>query len=119
MKAPSLARATTRGLAFAIVATSLVAVEPAHAYTTLFAFGDSLSDAGNTFIEDKGTSPLYPYFDGHASNGPTWVEDLSVRLGLGTLKPSLAGGDDFAFGGAETGPTDINPAKPHATDLLD
>ena len=119
MKAPSLARATTRGLAFAIVATSLAAVEPAHAYTTLFAFGDSLSDAGNTFIEDKGTSPLYPYFDGHASNGPTWVEDLSVRLGLGTLKPSLAGGDDFAFGGAETGPTDIKSAKPHATDLLD
>jgi phospholipase/lecithinase/hemolysin len=119
VKAPSLARATTRGLAFAIVATSLAAVEAAHAYTTLFAFGDSLSDAGNTFIEDKGTSPLYPYFDGHASNGPTWVEDLSVRLGLGTLKPSLAGGDDFAFGGAETGPTDINPAKPHATDLLD
>jgi phospholipase/lecithinase/hemolysin len=48
---------------------------------------------------------------------PTWVEDLSVKLGLGTLKPSLAGRNDFAFGGAQTGPTDINPAKPHATDL--
>ena len=118
VKTPSRARATTRGLAFAIAAASLaIASAPAYAYTTLFAFGDSLSDAGNTFIADKGTSPLYPYFDGHASNGPTWVEDLSVKLGLGTLKPSLAGGDDFAFGGAETGPTDINPAKPHATDL--
>jgi phospholipase/lecithinase/hemolysin len=118
VKTPSRARATTSGLAFAVVAASLaIASAPAYAYTTLFAFGDSLSDAGNTFIADKGTSPLYPYFDGHASNGPTWVEDLSVKLGLGTLKPSLAGGDDFAFGGAETGPTDINPAKPHATDL--
>jgi phospholipase/lecithinase/hemolysin len=119
VKAPSPARATARRLVFVIVAASLAAVEPARAYTALFAFGDSLSDAGNTFIEDKGASPLYPYFDGHASNGPTWVEDLSVKLGLGTLKPSLAGGDDFAFGGAETGPTAINPAKPHATDLPD
>src|SRR6202035_3928573 len=41
------------------------------------------------------------------SNGLTWVEDLSTMLGLGTLKPSLAGGNDFAFGGAETGPTSI------------
>ncbi len=75
---------------------------PASAYTALFAFGDSLSDAGNVFISDKGTSPLFPYFDGHSSNGPTWVEDLSVRLGLGPLTPSLAGGNDYAFGGAET-----------------
>jgi phospholipase/lecithinase/hemolysin len=119
VKTPPRAGGTTTALAFAVVAASLATVESAHAYTTLFAFGDSLSDAGNTFIEDKGTSPLYPYFDGHASNGPTWVEDLSVKLGLGTLTPSLASGHDFAFGGAETGPTDINPAKPHATDLPD
>jgi phospholipase/lecithinase/hemolysin len=92
---------TTKGLAFAIVVASFAAASaPSHAYTTLFAFGDSLSDAGNTFIHDGGTSPLDPYFDGHASNGPTWVEDLSIKLELGTLKPSLAGGNDFAFGGA-------------------
>jgi phospholipase/lecithinase/hemolysin len=117
VKAPPLAQAT-RGLAFAIVAASLAATSaPACAYATLFAFGDSLSDAGNVFTRDKGTSPLPPYWEGHASNGPTWVEDLSVKLGLGSLKPSLAGGSDFAFGGAETGPTDINPVKPHGTDL--
>jgi phospholipase/lecithinase/hemolysin len=121
--APKLERrahSTRRYLGLAVLTASLACASgPASAYTALFAFGDSLSDAGNTFIEDKETSPLYPYFDGHASNGPTWVEDLSVKLGLGTLKPSLAGGDDFAFGGAETGPTDINPAKPHGTDLPD
>jgi phospholipase/lecithinase/hemolysin len=33
---------------------------PASANTALFAFGDSLSDAGNVFIKDKGTSPLAP-----------------------------------------------------------
>jgi phospholipase/lecithinase/hemolysin len=75
---------------------------PASAYTALFAFGDSLSDAGNAFILSEGTTPGSPYVGGHFSNGPTWVEDLSQELGLGTLKPSLAGGTDFAIGGATT-----------------
>jgi phospholipase/lecithinase/hemolysin len=72
----------------------------ASAYTTLFAFGDSLSDAGNAYIATGYTTPAPPYVDGHFSNGPTWVEDLSQELGLGTLKPSLAGGTDFAVGSA-------------------
>ena len=72
------------------------------AYTALFAFGDSLSDAGNDWIADGHTDPVSPYYQGHFSNGLTWVEDLSNMLGLGTLTPSLAGGHDFAFGGAET-----------------
>jgi phospholipase/lecithinase/hemolysin len=33
-------------------------------------------------------------------------------LGLGTLRPSLARGNDFAFGGAETGPTAIEGVNP-------
>jgi phospholipase/lecithinase/hemolysin len=74
----------------------------ASAYTALFAFGDSLSDAGNAFIASGGVTPPLPYVGGHFSNGPTWVEDLSVGLGLGTLTPSLAGGTDFAIGGATT-----------------
>ena len=75
---------------------------PASAYTALFAFGDSLSDAGNDYILSGGLTPAPPYVDGHFSNGPTWVEDLSQELGLGTLKPSLDGGTDFAAGGATT-----------------
>ena len=82
------------------------------AYTALFAFGDSLSDAGNDYLIDGGTDPVSPYYQGHFSNGLTWVEDLSNMLGLGTLKPSLAGGNDFAFGGAETGPTAIEGVNP-------
>jgi phospholipase/lecithinase/hemolysin len=82
------------------------------AYTALFAFGDSLSDAGNDWIVDGHTDPVSPYYQGHFSNGLTWVEDLSHMLGLGTLKPSLAGGNDFAFGGAETGPTAIEAVNP-------
>jgi hypothetical protein len=53
------------------------------AYTALFAFGDSLSDAGNDWIVDGHTDPVPPYYQGHFSNGLTWVEDLSNMLGLG------------------------------------
>ena len=81
-------------------------------FTTLFAFGDSLSDAGNDYYIDGGTDPVSPYYQGHFSNGLTWVEDLSNMLGLGTLRPSLEGGNDFAFGGAETGPTAIEGINP-------
>ena len=62
------------------------------AYTALFAFGDSLSDAGNDWIVDGHTDPVPPYYQGHFSNGLTWVEDLSNMLFPGTtLTPSLAG----------------------------
>ena len=88
--------------------TASLGYASAPAFTALFAFGDSLSDAGNLYIADGGTAPVSPpYYKGHASNGPTWVEDLSRRLGLGTLTPSLAAGNDFAFVGAQTGTTAI------------
>ncbi len=64
-------------------------------YSAIYAFGDSLSVAGNVF-----------------SNGPTWVQDLSSALGLGMLAPSLANGNDFAYGGAETGLTPQNSGNP-------
>ena len=97
-----------RGVGAAVLAVSLAyGVVPASAYTQLFAFGDSLSDAGNHF-QATGNSPP-PYVMGHASNGPTWVEDLSLRLNLGPLASSLLGGNDFAFAGAQSGETDANP----------
>src|ERR1700676_2560923 len=73
-------------------------------YSALYAFGDSLSDAGNVsivtaaaFATDPVSPPYYKEqygpFAGHVfSNGPVWVQDLSIALGLGTLAPSLAGG---------------------------
>jgi phospholipase/lecithinase/hemolysin len=92
----------------------------AQTYSTIYAFGDSLSDAGNLSISTGAAgSPepvAPPYYKvqygpvaAHVfSNGPVWVQDLSTDLGLGTLSPSLAGGTDFAFGGAETGNTPQN-----------
>ena len=49
------------------------------------------------------------------SNGPTWVQNLSLDLGLGTLEPSAIGGTDFAYGGAETGSTPQNAEEPELT----
>ena len=92
-------------------------------YGAVYAFGDSLSDAGNLSILTAAVEPTpvsppyareqYGLLAGSVfSNGPTWVQDLSVSLGLGTLAPSLIGGSDFAYGGAETGPTPQNAADP-------
>lgn len=68
-------------------------------FSNLFVFGDSLSDVGNLRLA-TGT-PGAPYFQGRFSNGPVYAEYLAQRLGL-PLAPSLAGGTDFAFGGART-----------------
>ena len=90
-------------------------------YSAIYAFGDSLSDAGNISISTGGTTPVSPPYykqqygilSGNVfSNGPTWVQNLSIALGLGKLAPSLAGGTDFAFGGAQTGSTPQNANLP-------
>jgi outer membrane lipase/esterase len=84
--------------------------------SAIYVFGDSLSDAGNIFVGTGGAIPDPPYFNGQFSNGPVWVEDLAAALGLGPLTPSLAGGTDYAYGGAETGPTSFNTSD-SVTDL--
>ncbi|HSU06320.1 MAG TPA: Hint domain-containing protein, partial [Acetobacteraceae bacterium] len=93
------------------------------AFSTIYAFGDSLADAGNDYIltslsgTPEPVSPPY-HLERYGlipaavfSNGPTWVQVLSGDLGLGTLAPSLAAGTDFAFGGAQTGPTPFHPSN--------
>jgi len=70
-------------------------------YSSLVVFGDSLSDAGNVSLGTGGAIPGAPYFAGRFSNGPNYADDLAVRLGLSNA-PSLAGGADYAFGGART-----------------
>ncbi len=89
-----------------VVALSVLARQSL-AITGLRVFGDSLTDIGNVF-QISGTAgtpvPLSPpYFDGRFSNGPAWVEYLAQPLGLAPLTHSLAGGTNYAWGGAETG----------------
>ena len=85
-------------------------------YSSLVVFGDSLADSGNNallFDQIAGgartptplTEPLiptFPYVSNTYSNGPVWTEYLAAKLGL-SLQPSLAGGANYAFGGARTG----------------
>jgi phospholipase/lecithinase/hemolysin len=104
-----------------IAAACAVLLSPAaaHAYSALYVFGDSLSDAGNVLLATSAPGspvspqPVPPYANGQFSNGPTWVQDLSVSLGLGAEQPSLLGGNDYAFGDATTGyAASNNPAIP-------
>jgi len=85
-------------------------------YPEIYAFGDSLSDAGNIYYYTSHftstTEPVSPpYSAGRFSNGPVWVQDLSAAVGLGTLKPNLTGGTDYAFGGATTGTSSVHTAN--------
>jgi phospholipase/lecithinase/hemolysin len=69
-------------------------------FTEIVAFGDSLSDTGNTFI--AANIPPAPYYQGHYSNGPIWLEYLAAKLGVPAPTPSLLGGTNYAWGGAQT-----------------
>lgn len=106
-----------RGLAFISCALlSWVAADRALAvaYNQIVVFGDSLSDTGNVLLSTANTFPpsppyggvpgLHPQqYPGRFSDGQVWVEYLAQRLGLPAPAPSLAGGTNFAWGGAQTG----------------
>jgi hypothetical protein len=99
----------------AVVALAAGAVAPvqAAAYSSVVIFGDSLSDngnnalaglydpsqvvTGNTYVPSATYAPAMTY-----TNGPVWATYFGNLLGVPIL-PSLAGGTDFAFGGATTG----------------
>jgi outer membrane lipase/esterase len=70
------------------------------AFDAIYVFGDSYYDVGNIFIATGGAIPAAPYFNGRFSNGPIWIDHLAGTYGL-TVTPSLAGGTDYAVGGAE------------------
>ncbi len=68
-------------------------------YDNLIVFGDSYCDVGNLFIATGGAEPAAPYYDMRFSNGPLWVDHVAGFLGV-PLTAYLAGGTDYAFGGA-------------------
>jgi outer membrane lipase/esterase len=108
-----------------VILTFASGVAQALPYSSLVVFGDSLSDSGNnaividTQIAPPGTPPgtlrtptpivsatfipSLPYASNRYSNGPVWIEQFAAKLGLSAL-PSVAGGTNYAFGGARTGP---------------
>lgn len=81
-------------------------------FSTIYSFGDSLSDVGNISALTLHTLPATPYVGGHFTNGPVWVEDLAAQLGLSAPRPSVLGGTGFAYGGAETGAEALHAQNP-------
>jgi outer membrane lipase/esterase len=100
-------------LPLAVILTLAPAAALAEPITSMFVFGDSLSDQGNAFLLTGGAFPPAPYA-GRASNGPVAVERLADRLGV-SLAPAAAGGTNYAVVGAATGPVNI-PGTPIVTD---
>lgn len=99
---------------FALAAVCLAWTAPAQAgpFGALYAFGDSLTDVGNAYAATFGRVPAAPYADGQFSNGPVWVQGLAAGLDLEPLRPSVLGGTNYAFGGANTGTTPTHRANP-------
>ena len=65
-------------------------------FSSIIAFGDSLSDNGNLFNADPSACPAETYYQGRFSNGPVWVDYLAQ---VDYLDAALI---DNAYGGAET-----------------
>lgn len=119
----------------AIFLTLAAATAPVDAEVTrLVIFGDSLSDTGNIlartaeniFITDRPTLPWYStgrWTNGADNTGPgtpqtqtaqsaasgVWHERLAAQLGIAAATNSIAGGRNFAFGGAVTGGGTFTP----------
>lgn len=92
--------------------TTFFGVAHAGPYSQLVIFGDSLSDTGNLLALTSSTTnfPNFSAAPGRFSNGPVWTEYLAQAIGLsGDAAPALAGGNNFAFGGARTGLDGVVP----------
>lgn len=105
---------STSSMILALVLLGFMPIMNAQAdIARVFVFGDSLSDAGNHYIENGETTkepyppiPSYPYAMGghHFSNGKTWAENFAQALNdsKGAKASSAAPGENgnYAYGGA-------------------
>ncbi|HET8765187.1 MAG TPA: autotransporter domain-containing protein [Rhodanobacter sp.] len=104
----------TRHLAGAITAALLFSTAASAAtFSKVVVFGDSLSDAGNISLA---TAPsIQPPLEFTTNPGHVAMQDLAGSLGY-TLAPSLAGGTDYAWGGA--GVLTNSPGTPAAVPTI-
>ncbi len=98
----------------AVLVPTLVLANPISSITAIFVFGDSLSDGSNAYLLSGGFFPPSPPYAQRFSNGPVAVERLAANVGV-PLTPSLAGGTNYAVGGAATGQVQIPGAPPGTT----
>ena len=108
-------KASRRAVAMAVSSVALCMLSAsAHALpSSLYVFGDSLSDTGNLYAWTGQANPVTgglaipvspPYAQGTFTNGPVYAERLWDQLSLpGELAPAaLPGGTNFAVGGARS-----------------
>jgi phospholipase/lecithinase/hemolysin len=105
---PVFSTSMTRLSKFVSLGICAALISSASAITSLYVFGDSLSDSGNIQqrtellpgLEDPTPGPYY--FQGRFSNGLNFADRFSIGLGLGPIQSSFSGGNNFAHGGAST-----------------
>ncbi len=102
---------------------SLPLLAQAGPFSSLYVFGDSLSDPGNlAILAGGGNLPPLPcatgfcgpyYLNQQLSNGPVWTQYLAAGLGLPFIQSQsfAVGGNNFAFAGARTG-HELDPSFP-------
>ncbi|MBN9462755.1 MAG: SGNH/GDSL hydrolase family protein [Burkholderiales bacterium] len=106
--------AVRTGLAAVLLAGASCLAQAAP-FSSVYVFGDSLSDAGNNAVALGGSTtplpiagnsfvPAYPYASGHYTDGAVWAQTFAAYFGT-SAAPSLLGGTDYAYGGARTGPS--------------
>jgi len=74
---------------------------PSYTTSSLYVFGDSLSDVGNAQIASSGLIPDKNYYAGRFSNGPNYADQLANKLST-PLAASRAYGSNYAFGGSRS-----------------
>jgi phospholipase/lecithinase/hemolysin len=91
-------------------------------FTDMVVIGDSLSDQGNVFLLFRGFIPPAEYTDGtnfgRFTNGLNYIDYLSSALNL-TVTPALAGGSNYATGGARTDSASLGGVSIGPFSLLD
>jgi len=112
-----------QGIALLLLAVLLnVSGATAAGFTDMVVIGDSLSDQGNVFMITSGAVPPAEYTDGtnfgRFTNGLNYIDYLSSALSL-TVTPSLAGGSNYATGGARTDSASIGGVPIGPFSLLD
>lgn len=124
-----LSNTLRRALGAIAVVAAMFGSTTSHAgptFSSLYFFGDSLTDTGNLYAAtggpapNVGDGPPYPqspsYFEGRFSNGPVWAEYFASALGLSNdAKAALLGGNNFAVGGDTVLPSPI--LRPDSTTL--
>ena len=97
---------TTKTLA--LPATPTFAAPPPSPFSTIYSFGDSLSDVGNLSGLTLHAIPMAPYAEGVFSNGLLWVQQLAALYYLPLPQSYLEGGNDYAIAGGSTGASSVH-----------